>query len=96
MGASISNLKQIEREIQTALSMIVKDVAQITWEEAKRATPIKTGNARKNWTKNVGNTTFNVENRVPYIEALENNHSKQTRGKGIIMPALTQIKGRTK
>ena len=96
MKISISNVSALDQDLKQVLIDAVKEVAQITWEEAKKATPIKTGNARQKWTKNIGNTEFNIENRVPYIEALEKNHSKQTRGKGIIMPTLTQVKGRIK
>lgn len=41
--------------------------------EIRSRTPIDTGQARRAWRKRSGQ----VENRVPYIERLENGYSKQ-------------------
>lgn len=37
--------------------------------------------------------TFYIGNATPYINALENNYSRQTKGVGIIAPTLAQITG---
>jgi hypothetical protein len=60
-------------------------------------TPVRSGRARAGWqTKTRSNSSFEEVNRVPYIERLEKNWSKQTRGRGIIGPALNNVKGKFK
>ena len=82
---------------------LVRDVEQFTDQlakdllvAAKKYTPIRSGNARRGWAQTKTQQGAAIENKVPYIERLENNHSKQTRGKGIINPTLTEIKGKYK
>lgn len=54
-------------------------------------TPIDTGLARKGWKK----TKYGSENRVDYIEALEDGHSKQA-PRGIIQPSINKLVRRAK
>lgn len=77
------------------LSTFVAELAKDVETEARAHTPIKTGNARRNWTKNVTNKSFDVKNQVPYIERLEAGASRQA-PKGILGPTLTAIKGKYK
>lgn len=81
------------RELSGALSKFVADLAQDVETEARAHTPIRTGNARRNWTKTVTNKSFEVKNQVPYIGKLEAGASRQA-PKGIIGPTLTTIKGK--
>ncbi|CAB5224068.1 Bacteriophage HK97-gp10, putative tail-component [uncultured Caudovirales phage] len=82
-------------DLKRELAQMVKDLGQTTLEEAKSKTPVKSGNARSKWTKTQSKDTFEVANRVPYIERLEAGASRQA-PKGIIGPTLTAIKGKTK
>lgn len=77
------------------LATFVKDLAEDVYQDAKANTPIRTGNARRNWTKKVTDTSAVIQNKVPYIERLEAGASRQA-PKGIIRPTLTQIKGKYK
>ena len=77
------------------LASFVKELAEDVYKDAKANTPIRTGNARRNWTKTVTNTGAVIQNKVPYIERLEAGASRQA-PKGIIRPTLTQIKGKYK
>lgn len=52
-------------------------------------TPVDTGRARRGWTR----TKDGSENRVPYIDALDDGHSKQAPN-GIIKPALNKLRQR--
>ena len=61
-------------------------------EQVRAATPIKDGRARRGWSERKMGDKIRVTNRIPYIERLESNFSKQTRGKGIIKPAVTRTK----
>lgn len=92
----IQGLDTMNKKLTKRLESLVADVAESVLESAKTHTPYRSGNARSNWDKRLEKDTFSVSNRVPYIERLENNWSKQTRGKGIIKPTLTDIKRKYK
>lgn len=83
-------LEFIGREVKGT----VDAVAQIYLEEAKRATPIRSGKARRNWNKDVQRQGFTVENTVPYIGRLEEGYSRQA-PKGISGPAVRRATKRT-
>jgi hypothetical protein len=73
----------------------VSRVADVILDEAKKATPIRSGRARRNWTKNVRRQDFTVENTVPYIGRLEEGYSKQAPN-GITAPTIRRAKRRLK
>jgi len=83
-------LQFIGREVEEQ----VDAVAQIYLEEAQRATPIKSGRARRAWNKDVQRQGFTVENNVPYIGRLEEGYSRQA-PKGITGPTLRRANKRT-
>jgi UDP-galactopyranose mutase len=85
----------INKSLQKTLQMTIQQVADEVEQVAKSKTPVKTGFTRKQWTKTVQKTDFEVANRVPWIERLEAGASKQA-PKGIIGPTLTTLKGRIK
>jgi len=74
----------IRRELKTTLNQ----VGAILLDEARKATPVAKGRARRGWTKRSMNNEVRIANRVPYIERLENNYSKQTKGRGVMTPAI--------
>jgi hypothetical protein len=59
-------------------------------------TPIAEGRARRGWNKQEKTNKVKIANRVPYIERLENNYSKQTRGRGITKPAIRTTRANRK
>jgi HK97 gp10 family phage protein len=83
------------RDLERTFSQFVAEVAAEVDKDARANTPIKSGNARRNWTKTVSSNNFTVQNRVPYIGRLEAGASKQA-PRGIIGPTLTQVKGKFK
>lgn len=82
-------------DLKQDLQKFVSQVAQDVYSTIKDKTPVKTGNARRNWTKSAGKDNFLVQNKVPYIERLEAGASRQA-PKGMIGPTLTTIKGKYK
>jgi len=84
-----------DSDLKRTLREFVKEVADEAFKKAKSNTPIKTGNARRNWTKSVTAKDAVIQNRVPYIERLEAGASRQA-PKGILKPTLTEIKGKYK
>jgi hypothetical protein len=95
MKISFIGADSITRDLDKNLSDTVKKLSDLTLQEAKSHTPIRSGNARRNWAKTSTKDSFKVENRVPYIERLEAGASRQA-PRGIIGPTLTAIKGKTK
>ena len=81
--------------LKRSLREFIKDLADEIEIAAKKNTPIKSGNARRNWTKQVTDKRATIENKVPYIGRLEAGASKQAPN-GILKPTLTQIKGKYK
>jgi HK97 gp10 family phage protein len=90
---SLIGQDNLTRSLKDAVSKVVKDLADEVLVDARQNTPYKTGNARKNWNKQIGKENFAVTNKVPYIERLEAGASKQA-PKGIIGPTLAQVKGK--
>lgn len=86
----LENVSGIQRDISRALIKTVQEVATQTKNAAVSSTPVRSGNARRNWTKDTTARDFVVENRVPYIERLEQGSSKQA-PRGIIGPTLDKV-----
>ena len=82
-------------DLNRTLKEFVKELADTVEKTARKNTPIKTGNARRNWTKSVTGTDAVIQNKVPYIGKLEAGASRQA-PKGILKPTLTEIKGKYK
>jgi hypothetical protein len=68
-------------------------------QELKRATPVRTGRAQRGWQRRQrarvgqgGNTPI-IANTVPYIEPLDQGHSKQAPD-GIVDPAWQRVQRR--
>lgn len=91
LSVSISGLPQMKLALDKELKRAVVKVAAVLEKELRAHTPIDTGNARRNWRTQMKQTGAEVKNTVPYIERLENNWSKQTRGQGIIKPAIRKL-----
>lgn len=89
----ITGLDAVGRDLSRTLSETVKQLADEVLVDARANTPVRSGNARRNWNKKVTKENFEVVNRVPYIERLEAGASKQA-PRGIIGPTLEQIKGK--
>lgn len=95
VSISVSGIDSLGKDLEKVLDKKVKEIAQITYDQARAHTPIRTGNARRNWTKEVKDRDFTIENRVPYIERLEQGWSKQAPN-GIIMPTIKSVRGQIK
>jgi hypothetical protein len=96
LTVTIQGIGGMKIALQQGLASAVEELSKTTLDALVVATPVKSGRARRGWQAKTGKDTFTVENSVPYIQRLENNWSKQTRGRGIIGPALNQVKGKFK
>lgn len=90
INIKLENITGVQRDISAALTKAIAEVSQQTKNAAVSSTPIRSGNARRNWTKSTTARDFVVENRVPYIERLERGSSKQA-PRGIIGPTLDKV-----
>lgn len=88
VGNDVSNLNE-------ELAKFVKAVADDVYTFSKANTPVRSGNARKNWTEKTSKSNFEIKNTVPYIERLDKGWSKKAPN-GITMPTISQIKGKYK
>jgi hypothetical protein len=95
MKVTFTGSSTITSDLKRELNQFLTDLGNVTLQEARAKTPVKSGNARSKWTKTQNKDNFEVTNRVPYIERLEAGASRQA-PKGIIGPTLTAIKGKTK
>jgi|SRR6056300_1288038 hypothetical protein len=87
----IPSARTVVNAIRRELRAELNKVGNALLEEARAATPIAPkngGRARRGWTKTQSGERVSVSNRVPYIGKLENNYSKQTKGRGIVKPAI--------
>ena len=84
----------IAKEIKADLATEVREFSDQLLSDLKSFTPIAPANggrARQGWSvKQIDPYKVKVSNSVPYIERLEDNYSKQTRGRGIINPSVDQ------
>jgi HK97 gp10 family phage protein len=95
MQITISGVAGVNRDLDTTLAKFVSDLGKEVLVNAKANTPVRSGNARRNWSKTDTKSGFRVTNNVPYIERLEAGASRQA-PKGILGPTLTQVKGKYK
>jgi hypothetical protein len=97
IGIEVSGINSLIKGIEQEIETIVKNTADDFERTVRAETPIRTGNARRNWqqSKRANKRGFEVENRVPYIERLEQGHSKQA-PRGMIGPTLTKINRRSR
>jgi hypothetical protein len=92
LNITITSPSNIIKEAKAYLAQEVRAFSNELLSQLRQATPIapvKGGRARAGWSQKQTNTyQSRLSNRVPYIERLENNYSKQTRGRGIMKPAI--------
>lgn len=82
-------------DLKNDLSNFLKGLSEEIIKDAKANTPIRSGNARRSWTKTTTKSGAVINNKVPYIERLEAGASRQA-PRGILGPTLTQVKGKYK
>lgn len=95
MKIALLNSDKLVRDLSLEITDTIQRLATETDVVVRQKTPIKTGNARRNWRTQKNPQGFTTENSVPYIERLEAGASKQA-PRGIIGPTLTQVKGKFK
>lgn len=85
MRPTRNSLRQLEREKDAFIDRMTDELLV----QARKYTPIDQGRAKRGWRKEKSFRQTQVVNRVPYIVALEDGHSKQAPN-GITTPALRE------
>lgn len=91
----VKNKRRTTRQLEREKDAFVGRLSDSLLVNAKKFTPIDQGRARRGWRKEKGFRQIQVVNRVPYIDALENGHSKQAPN-GITRPAVRETLRRIK
>jgi len=82
-------MRSLEREKDSLMARVAEDIKQV----AIQKTPIDQGRARRGWRLENMFREKRIANRVPYIDYLENGHSKQAPN-GILGPTIREISKR--
>ena len=94
------SVKFDSKRVITALSydveQMVRQISQDLFDTVKRFTPVRSGRAKRSWRlRRQRKFGYEVSNRVPYINRLDQGYSKQARG-GITRPATTEVLNRAR
>lgn len=90
-GISIQGLASVKREIRSVVEDVIQETQDTVYKEVRATTPVRTGNAKKNWRKSSTRGKLDVVNRVPYIERLEDGWSRKAPN-GMVGPTLAKLK----
>ena len=77
MAITVTGFAKVKQVIETIVEQEKTALQDIYASEVRSRTPIDKGRARRGWVKRSSGKDKIVQNRVPYIERLENGYSKQ-------------------
>lgn len=86
----VTGLQQFNKDVQREVDRFIDRVSDDIVNVARSYTPIRLGKARNGWKKKRYSNYALVENRVIYIDKLEQGSSKQA-PTGITGPTLREI-----
>ena len=90
------NAQRVTNSLNRDLAKAVRLVSKDLLESLKKFTPVKTGRARRGWKESkLGRFKYRIDNKVPYIERLDDGYSKQ-QPRGISRPALRRVIAKTR
>lgn len=87
----LRGMDDVKRQLQASVDRLTSLVSDTLKDELVPRTPIDTGRARRGWQQRKSA----VENRVPYITALEKGRSKQA-PRGFVRQAIEATVTKTK
>lgn len=91
---TFANPRKIIDEVRRDLNQELTEFGSDLLKNLQAFTPIQQGRARAGWVKTQDRQSVKIKNIVPYIERLNENYSKQTRGRGIVKPAISQTRAK--
>ena len=93
LNIKVSGLRQYSRQTAKQISDLIERVSLDVINVARAKTPIRLGRARNGWKRIKQGRNYSVQNRVVYIDKLEQGSSKQA-PRGIIGPTIKEISRR--
>ncbi len=85
------NAQRVTESLNRDLAQAVRLVSKDLLTAVKKFTPVKTGRARRGWKESkLGRFKYRVDNKVPYINRLDDGYSKQS-PRGISRPAFREV-----
>lgn len=93
ISITVRGVRQAVAGLEREVNRVVEEIANDTREVAISNTPIDQGTARRGWILSKSGKDWRIFNRVPYINHLENGHSKQAPN-GITGPTVREIQSR--
>jgi len=90
LQVKVTGLRQFDTDVQRQVDNLIERVSDDIVVVARANTPIRLGKARNGWKKKRLTKAVVIENRVIYIDKLEQGSSKQA-PVGIIGPTLNEI-----
>lgn len=74
----------------TDVARQVRSISQDLFDAVKKKTPVRSGRAKRGWTKRASKLDFTISNDVPYTPFLDAGRSKKA-PKGMTRPALREV-----
>jgi hypothetical protein len=77
--------------LKNSIDQIVRSITTDLFDSIKKLTPVRSGRAKRGWRMNKqSKTSYQVKNRLPYIDRLDAGYSKQA-PKGMTRPAIREV-----
>jgi hypothetical protein len=88
---SITFRVKTDFDLDKTVGRIIREISNDLTKELRSRTPIDTGKARRGWREHISRRKATVKNKVEYISALEDGHSKQA-PQGFVNQSINKIK----
>jgi len=93
LQVKVTGLQQFNKDVQRQVDRVIDRVSDDIVVVARANTPIRLGKARNGWKKKRLSQGALIENRVIYIDKLDQGSSKQA-PRGILIPTIQEISRR--
>lgn len=91
LRVTITNANKVATGLSKDVDQIVRQVSQELLKQLQRFTPVRSGRAKRGYRLNKRKKyNYEVVNRVPYIERLDEGYSKQSPN-GMTRPAIRAV-----
>lgn len=96
MISVVFNSKRVIAELSNDVDQMVRSISTDLFNTVKQFTPVRSGRAKRSWRlRKERKYSYEVSNRVPYIDRLDEGYSKQA-PQGMTRPALREVLNRAR
>ena len=90
------NSRKVITELSNDVDQMVRQVSTDLFNTIKQITPVRSGRAKRGWRlRKERKYSYEVSNRVPYIDRLDEGYSKQA-PRGMTRPATREVLNRAR